>query len=85
MFLHRKREVRCLLSIIWFILLNAQICKMFSILDNFLREHDLGSVFRFSYAISKRFSHWCWRLLVHSPCSLVRRSRIRPISRLLTL
>ena len=25
----------------------------------------------------KRFLHWCWRLLVHSPCLLVQRSRIR--------
>ena len=55
---------------------------MFSIFDNLLQEHNLCSVFRFSYAISKRFSHWCWRSLVHSPCSLVRRSRIRPTLRL---
>ena len=78
----KHSEARCSLSIIWFILLNAQIYKIFLILDNFLLKHDLVSVFRFSYAISKRFSHWCWRLLVHSPCLLVQRSRIRLTLRL---
>ena len=35
--------------------------------------------------ISKRFLHWYWRLLAHSPCLLVQRSRIRPTLKLLTL
>jgi len=38
-----------------------------------------------SPAISKRFSHWYWRSLARSPCLPVRRSRIRPTSRQLTL
>ena len=31
--------------------------------------------------LKKILSHWCWRLLAHSPCSLVPRSRIRLTSR----
>ena len=50
--------------------------------SDILRIPNLSVYFEIFLVTSKRFLHWYWRLLAHSPCLLVQRSRIRPTLRL---
>ena len=61
------------ISIYLLIFEHADIREIVEFMNGFEEKIRLSFDFALLYTISKRFSHWCWRLLVHSPCSLVRR------------
>jgi hypothetical protein len=61
------------ISIYLFIFEHADIREIVEFMNGFEEKIRLSFDFALLYTISKRFSHWCWRSLARSPCSLVRR------------
>ena len=69
------------IHLLYLFLRHAQHKKVHKTSD-ILQIPNLSVYFEIFLVTSKRFLHWYWRLLAHSPCLLVQRSRIRLTLRL---